>query len=1126
MPINCPIFSTDRKKREFDLSERSAITRKILEQQRLERAAMQAPRQVARDAMFNQVRQQAHSQWTRYLSDLTELSPDNLPRMLDKLVSDFGIHNRRLGLDPSLNYTVAGEVRENLLDAKRTIEGLITTAGRISVLEKLQPFVDSFRQQTRQLHIPRRQASELLDDLLTVGQIPSTQSATVYYRHQILGRQSLVDTLQRRRYQDFVSRMQTAGFSKDQIDTFVQQASVVANSFDEIATYARAVGVDIGNIEDIGFFSRQVTKRLQQRLDDIASEELLSELNFGNTTLSSVHNRSRTTFHYIPEDLAFVSDILGVGTREIQDMLDDPIVWRTYLHNNVSADQLNMLVDAGILQKLPMSSREVLDYFRRQFDLPFQLSDAFILDPIENIKHYTNSLQRAAGSSAVLRRMIEGDAFKQGWAISERVWLDNGGRNGQFGRFVPLGDGLDRWVRQARVENITNLEAAMGLQQGYLDSLRNVYVHPIVADQYHSLMEISLSPSLMGQTSNIILNAAKMIQATSTRLLRSVLATPQYVFRTVMQNTVAYHASGGNLAYVPRAFLDLQRLISRGLDVFDNNTKRFLLDGQELTYRELFESFLVNRGHNVAPGTNLTRLNLPTGNNFNPRNMWEAMMGTTDSVTRAMNDMLAYTMAHGDPVDGRKISMLERVGRFGRAAATGADRLLDESFAPFAYWANYFDLMYKWSATLSMARRIDGTEVASRIGQFATSQQFRVFDTTRDLYRHLDEYFVDVYKSGAVTNAVNQYIFPFATWAMANPPMQFRHMFRNPHLYLNYHRLRSFINEPLTEDDDFNDSNVPTWVLEGSPLYLTNDENNNPVVILTDNYDAIGDTFSFVNGVGNTVNRLFGGEAVFDEQRRDDASDSTAIGRELILDILSRAHLPWKVLVEQVTGRDSFTGREFLTDEGELSPTYLGLRLPARTIYLLNKIPPLEFLDAANPGGVFGIPARRGLNGEVIDIGSLSVFGNERTRIRSRDYDVLDQNFALQLFRSAGLQIRTIDFEREALNTLDDIERTANQLERSINDIRREIALIDVDSTTISQSERDRLLQVRDERIHVWWSLRYDHARVLAWALDRGVTPRDALRELDSLRLEVRQLPDPNQETIDQLLIEALELRR
>lgn len=1121
MAINCPTYDTDRKKRDFDSNERSEISRRITEQNRLERAAMQVPRNQEVAAKFNRTRIEAHNRWTRYLSDLQNLTPENIPRMLDKLVSDFGIHNRNLGLNPDLEYTIAGEVRENLIDAKRTIEGLINTAGRIVVLERLQPFVEEFRSAARSLNINRNTIAELLDDTITIGQIPSIQSSTVYYRHTVLGRNSLVDVIQRRRYNQYVQRMLDSGFDKNTVNRFVDRASVIGNSFDEVATLARAVGVDVGRIEDIGFFSRQITKNFENRLSDIKVEELLEAVNFGNTTLSSIHNRSRNTFHFIPEDLVFTSQILGISPNEIRDLLDDPIRFRTYLHNNLSAQQLDSLVDSGVMQKLPMSSREVLEYFQRQYQLPLSLSDAFVLDPIENIKNYTNSLQRAAGNSAILRRMVEGDAFKQGWAISERTFLENQDR---FRNFVPLGNGLDRWVQQAKVANIEHLEAAMGLEQGYLQSLQNIRVHPIVADQYHSLMEIAMSPSMMGSVSNMAQNFSRMIRGTSSRLLKSVLASPQYVFRTMMQNTVAFHAAGGNMVMVPFAFLDMQKLISRGLNVFDNVTPRFRLDGRELTYRQLFEELLIHRGHSVAPGTNLTRLRIPTVGDFSPQNMWEAMVGTADGISRTMTDLLSYTMAFGDPVNGRKINMAERVGRFSKRSLQIIDGLFDETFSVFAYMANFSDIMYKWATVLSTVERLDGSNFAARVGQFATSQQVRQYNTSRDLFRHLDEYFVDVYKSGRTTNFVNQYIFPFATWAMANPPMQFRHMFRNPHQYLNYHRLRSFLNSPLTEDEEYTDEFVPTWQLEGSPLYVGRDEQGRPITILTDNYDAVSDTISFVNGLGNTVTRLFGGDAQFDEQRRADATERR-VGAEAILDIVGRAHLPWKVLVEQITGRDSFTGREFLSNEDDISPTYLGLRLPPRSIYLLNKIPPLEWLDQANPGEVFGTPARRDLNGRVIDPGRFSVFGTERSRIRSRDYDTLDQNFALQLFRMAGLQIRTIDYEREALNTLDDIERIANQLERSVNDIRRDLASADIGDRSISTEERNRLLTLRDERINAWFQLRYDHARILAWANDKDIIPRDALRELDELRIQVRQIPDPNQDTIDSLLIEALELR-
>lgn len=1122
MAINCPRYVDDRKKKPFDASERSDISRRIALENRILRAASQTPMAKGKQAAFNLQRVQAQSTWIRYLADLQKLTPENTPRMLDKLVTEFGLMNKKLGLDPNAGYTIAGEVRENLLDAKRTIEGLIATAGRISVLERVQPFTKKFNAAAKKLGVNSDETAALLDDIITVGQIPRTQSSTVYYKHKVLGRQTLSSVIQRKRYNRLVDALESVGFTKPEIDSFINEATVVNNAFDDVAVFARAVGVDVKSLENIGFFSRQVTQSFKNRLGDLNIDDLLSKVNLGNTTMSSVHNRSRNTFHYIPEDLEFSSRILGIQPTELNALLDDPIVLRSYLHDNLSTQQLDTLVDAGVFQKLPMSSREVHEYFLRQYELPLSVNDMFVLDPVTNIKNYTQSLQRAAGNSSILQRVLGGEGVVAGWTVPSVQFLENGGKTGIYRNFVPLGDSLNAWGNKSKLMTTTAVEEALGLEPGSVRKLSDMYVHPIVAEQFTSLIEMAASPSNMGQVANVVQNSLNALGHLSNKLTKAVLATPQYVFRTVMQNSVAYHAAGGNLAYLPVGLLDLQKLVTKGLGAFDNTTPRFSMNGKMMTYRELFETFLVKRGHNVAPGTNLERLTLGSEG---IDGMWEFIMNTPKSVTKGLNDLIGYTMAHGDPVNGRKISMGERVGRFSKVAAQSANQLLDDSFSGFAFAANFFDLTFKWAMTLSTAQRASG-QGASNIGQFLSSQQVRNFTNTDALFRHMDQYFVDVYATGATTNFVNKHIFPFTVWAMANPPMQFRHMFRNPHTFLNYHRIRSLVNIPLENDENFNDEKVDSWLLEGSPLFLTRDEQGRPVVLLTDNYDSYSDTISFVNGVGNTVYRSFGGEAEFDEQRRQDLTEGPgALVSEIMLDVVSKAHLPWKVIVEQITGRDSFTGRDFTLDESEVHPTYLGIQIPPRMVYLLNKIPPLEALDQLNPGEMFGTPRRRSIDGTVLDVGTLSVFGTDRTRIRSKDYDVLDQNFALQLLRASGLNIKTVDYDRGAINTLSDIERTARTIERHLADSRRTLTEERIGERTISDSERQRLLDYRDEQINAWFQLRMDHERILAWATDNGVTSHRALRELDDLRIKVRGLPDPNQDTINKLLLDALEFR-
>lgn len=1112
MAIQCPKFDNDRRRNPFDIRLISNIRRRAKEHQRILRQAAHAPRAERRQALFNILREEALSEWERLTANVVHLSPDQLPALKDKLVSLFGIHNRRLGLDPSTNYSVAGEVRANLIDAQQTIEGMIGVAGRIIATERLGPLVQQFNSIVRGLGIDRHTAEELFDDLITVGQIPRTSDSYIYYRRSILGRQTMVDVFQRRRYQDFIRRMIDAGFNRSQIDDLVFKATTVADSSNEVRAMAQAIGVEVGQQDNIGYFARQITPDFAARLKDLQAEELLEQLRVGATEFSTIHNRSRNTFHFIPEDMAMVAEVTGRTIDELTELMDDPLIWRRYLHENLTTQQLDFLVDSGIMAKLPMSSREVFEYFVRQYQMPYRhMSEAFILDPARVLGDYTQSLQRSAGNAAMLRQIAD-DGMRAGWAVPGQVVAEDS----RYSNFVRLGDALDMWIRQAkipgenRVAAVNQLAARMGVDTDFLTSLDNVYVHPIVADQWRTAMAMSMSPTLMNNAATVVFNIGKWFGKTA-------LSTPQFITRTVLQNLVASVAAGANTVMFLPAHIDMFRLVSNGLRAFDDTRPFRTIGGETFTQRGLFELFLTKRGQNVVSANRLFRTDVTT--NFN--DIFNYFMQVPENVENAFRHLWTYTAAHGDPVRGRKINMSERIGRFSTRTLQMMNQLTDDVFAPFAFMSNFLDTAAKWALFQSITRNPAG-DIPNILGRMGSN---RFFDDVEDAFRYMDEYFVNPYKTGRATQTINNYVRPFATWAMANPPMQFRHMLRNPHLYLSYHRIRNLNQRELFSQEDVNEATVEGFVLDAYPMYVYNDDDGNPVVIMPGNYDPMSDTFAWAITGQAELQRVFAGHPVgTQEDRRKLARGQGEVIEDWLLGFFSQAHLPWKIAAEQLTGRTAFTGRQFTRDELDIRPNFLGVRMPPRLIQALSNIPFLALLDRTNPFDLFGEAPRYDSRGNLITPGELSIFGAERTVESSARVDAVNQNVVMKMLRLAGIQVRTIDLERNVRWTLDDIEDTAKTLARTINSSRITITKAQTGEITMSPEELTRLIEQRRERINAWFQLSYDHARVLDWARQRGVLPNDALRELQRLEIQVRQLPDPNIDTINLLTEEAMRL--
>jgi hypothetical protein len=1109
MPISCPRLPNDRQKKPFDKDERSAITLRAKNWTAMMRKAINDPRYDPNVRLMAE-KALAEMEWQRGLSRLVRLSPDQRVGLRDLWASLFGQKNKQLGLNPSLDFSITGEVRENILDTRRTIEGMVSLAGRIESLDALTRFQNKFEALARRLRIPEDVLDTLIDETLTTGQIPRVQSLAVAYRSKALGNQTLVDVFQRTRYSRYLEMMRDHGIEQYDIDTLLNMATDVSMAFDRVASLARAVGVNLGNQSDIGYFSRQITSDFRLRLADLDHQDLIDRLQGDAIRLNSVHEKSRSTNHYIPADDVFVGEILGIDPRQIRDMLEDPLVWREYVHSNLTVEQLDMLIDAGVMQKLPMSSTEVFEYYVRQYDLPYEhLNEMFVTDPRQVLYQYTTNLMQSAGNSAIIQRMTSDEAFAQGWAITRETF--NSSKD--YANFVPLGRELERWASRSSMSQEHVMES-LGLTGNTVQRMNNIYVHPIVAKQYVSMMAVSTSPAALN-------NIAGQLQYAGRWMTRRVLTSVPFVFRNILQGATTAVAAGGSMFAQMPSIIDMSRVFTHGLESLDNTRAVFMIDGVPTTKREAMRRFLQYQGHNVAPSSVAERFS----GEMRPREILHNLLNTPKAFYRGMSHLWTYTVAHGDPVNGRYIPFHERMWRPGKKAASMLNGFLEDAFQPFAAAANFFDVAYKWSAFQTIIEknaRGGFADIFDGLQQILGSMQFKRFSSFKEAMRHIDQYFVNPYDSGQAAAFFNNYFAPFRTWAMANPPMQFRHMMRNPYLYLSYWRLRSLLNHPLAEDERLRRGSVPGWIQEGLPMFVAYDENGHPVVLLPSNFDGVSDAFEFVNSAGRTVNRLFGGNAGTLEQQLEGARGETL--QRFFENLLSQSHWYIKVPYEQVSGREVFTGRPISDEETRQRPTLWGVPVHPRVKHIIeNVLPMVRAVDQWNPGGVFGVAPKRDHNGQIIDPGKLSIFGTERTG-RDPFLYAEEQNVVMRTLKLLGLQLQTIDPYYTTSRTLQDYDRTLTHLEREINRTTRQLRetyLDESDGVRRDWGEWERRRAEVEEQIDVYVALRLDRIRMTAFAQELGVTEAEVLDQIRALRLNLTDAPDP---TVDQIREGALRI--
>ena len=1109
-----------RQRRPFDPNELSAIDAVRLRTNRLKRAADSTTAAQNKAAVAETMRETATNKWIDNTASVTRVFPEQNKRLQDFLVSMFGQKARALGLDPQRNYSLAGEVRFNLESFQQAAEGLVNIAGRIQSLERIKEYDSVLKSVTEDKGLMSQQIERLSTDAREIGQIPRKLSNEMDYRINVMGNvQSPLVKFQKRRYDRFVQQSTDLGLSNDEINDLINASADLSTVFDEVKAVGQSVGVHVPTLENLGYFARIITDDFRLRMRDIDIPELFEQIQAGTVDLSTIFSRSRKTVHYIPADLQVASQIMGVSPQILETLLDNPTEFRAYLHENLSASQLDTLVDTGVFEKLPMASTEVFDYFVKQYELPYKsISQMFELDPTIAVQKYTNSLQQAAGNSSMIRGILDGRAFAAGWTVGRDI-IDTD--PALYANFVPLGDYLDKWAASAKITPGQAL-MRMGLvgdefaANSMMVTLKDAYVHPVVAAQWSAIMDVSMSPAMMSQMAGLLANVNKI----TNKLLIS--ANPVvYTANNLFSSTIQTVAAGGNISRFLPNFYDVLRALTGGTDIFDDARPYVTSYGEELTRKQMVDKFLINRGQQFAPGT----FKIPyTFKSQNISEFAKSVFNTPAAFTQALGDIMTYTMAKGNVVNGKTIPIWERPGRMSKATIQKMISGLESGFGGLVYFSNLIEIAAKLTVLDTIMQKVNPLDEAKSImAQTMTSFQFTRFDNLDEAFRHLDEYFVNGFGTGSVTARVSGFIKPFATWAMANPPMQVRHMLRHPQWYMSYHRLHAMNQDDMSQDERAIEAAIEPWLLDAYPWYIGKDREGKPMVVSPLTFDPIADAFVFFKEGSENIERSLGlknvGSAA--EQRKAARNETTA---DFLNSQVGQTFPLVRGLYEFISGIDTFTGQRVDDNPAEGYPDFLGVNLPPRLVLLAQKIPVLNTVDRLNPFGALGRSAKiDNLTGQVKEPGRPSIFGGQRTRNDTRGSTFETSPLWAQTLMLAGLNIRTVDYDRNLQNTFGDIETTVNYMEKSINDNRVAIE-IGVQKGTVNRAEYERRANVIRTQTATWGQLLIDQMRLHSYMKRFNVTPKSILRELDKKNIQVRNLPLPGDEQLKDIARKVFEV--
>jgi hypothetical protein len=913
------------------------------------------------------------------------------------------------------------------------------------------------------------------------------------------------------------------GLDSNDMDVIVSRLTTAMKSTDDTFALAKVLGADMGTVENIGYVMREFTDKAEEffKLKDVdvgawttrtpgtssvqrsleswslipedyevlaqylspgkykAWDETVKEMTDGTWSytkllelhkgdeLAAVNNLSELTGKSLDElhDLRYSE--LDKMVLDLHEMANDGQALTAYLHKNLTAQQLDDLVDSGVLHKLEMTTRELSDYISRQYSLPYQKAQGmFEYSLSKRFDDYGDTLRRSVGEANLIKNLAT-NGVDAGWAVPSSM-LDSVEHAG----FVKLGDlDLSRY----------------GIDPKLAGEWGGLHVHPTVDAQLKAYLELSTNPGKLAQYANVWSYVLKNFNITTL----AANGVP-YLSRNVIGGMINYLAGGGNIARVIPSIHEFASVIGKGgLEALDDTHKIIMWPGtgEQLTKREAFKRMFIKRGTDYV--TNQANIKLGMSN-VNTSPLQRVVQYGQDAIPlialpRALGEQFEYAKYMGDGWGLKE------------AAGLGAKQFNDYIkgvFAPIAYGNAVVDGGYKWAWVMTHLKSTDGAlGKLDEFGDFVTGGG-KNFKSSEELFDDLDNYFINGFTQGTLQKGLAKYVVPFGQFAMGSTPMAIRHAIRNPNQFMAYTRLLRMNHRENMKDPDIREAGYSEFEMMAMPMTLFKDYKNKGQVLtlFPTNVDMYGGSMVYLAKQAQRVQRLtseggFVGQGPKDRQQLTDPYNL----RDFINDNLKDNQNPvFAVVSELLSGKDSL-GR----DIDKVKRTEVGgASINPNMYWLLSKLPGFNQFNQAF-GGRGAITSA---NGEIQSPAVPGLFGTpnreatrtEESKYRASEFMGSEAYGVIKNF--LGLDVRTIDLAEGRQHTLSDVRYTIRELQKKANKLKVEP----------QSPERDTQLELVNNQV---LQLKVDEHRVSKWLTDNNIADPDALKKLKQQGVNVRSLP-------------------
>lgn len=922
----------------------------------------------------------------------------------------------------------AKAVREPLLNVKRLSEGLLREVGIYEMVGKQQAFARQLKAVAKDAGVELR-----VDDMRRFLEEGLTPQRLAVYGNTPIQEAALLE-----RYAKFESDMMERGFTKAHIEALLNTAADVSSQWDKVSAAVQSSGVSLNNLFNIGYVPRQFND-VGYSIGKLMSPD---EVEWGGVALT----KSRETWRYLPEDHALTAKLLGISSGDLQTLISKPADFADFLSKAVSTEQLDLLVDSGVMSKIPALTDEVNEMLIRKYKLPGVNSELFIADPLEATRLYVEKLKAGVSQSAMVK-YVGGEGMKQGWSVTKETIDAN---PGVYANFVKLSDIVDVKANQ-------------------------LYVHPQVAAETRSILDISKSPEQM----NNVARAWGWYRQTFAKMtLGNPLIAPAYLGRQFLGNLISAHSHGASPQQYLASVMDMLLLARKGLAGFDNEKPFRIIDGVVHTHREVVSKTVRMFSHNIVPGMDVSGGGLIDWKELDPRYI------------AAQFRQVAAAGQQGFP---------EFAGELNRVLG----RKFDAVFTPSLKMASVFDMAGQLAVVRGRSKLTSnelGGAINQAVGGWSTDGKLETWDelttTVKRAFPMLDD-------PGKVVGVLSG-VLPFKSWAMMNLPLQMADMVRNPSKWYNYSRVWGLYQQSqldATSDGGPTKDEFQPWELDAYGFMLhRNEQTKETSLLMTGSFDPRWGSLTYLGSLGGILTR---------DPKKGMRDDDT----QRFLQGMVR-ETAFADIYEVVTGIDPLTG--YRRDDSDYAiSNFAGIQMPPFMAAVLSTIPPLKSLDRLPflSGTKAVVDSKTGRILEPAVTGWLGAEGKLPPN-KLQGVERLMQTF--------GATVRVIDGVRNAQASEAETERLINDL--NTRQVKEQQALATAVRSGAIQPDSPpykQRVEALNRMTDALFQLEFDRERMVLWAAQNGIPSSKMLKELAKRKLATDQLPLPGSDYIRQKLDEA-----